>query len=1048
MPQYLRPTQDIVSGGWIPSSGGYLYGTINESIMDNNVYNTSSTNPTSDISAFKLDSGLNPVPVLTGYTYRYTYRKSNTKTRPINVSAALYDSGVLIREDIQNDVSNTWSSGEIKLSIDEVNQINDFKNLSFKTEAFNNSLNDGLLYYWDLDETGTLKKDHINSANLDMYNLSVPPSISTSGILDGNAVRFTGSYYFRSTGYLPLYPTSSFSFSFWTYFNNLPTCGLISAEDQNDYCLNVYINSNLINHRINNAGATGCICEIPLTGLLNRWNHVFGYLDKERNIVGISINNSIDDTAPITTFNNVDQTGVRFFVGSRSNGLIASSGVEISNVGIWNRVIDPDERTKLYNLGVGRKYPFADKYRNITDNLVAYWKLDETAGTRYDSWGDYHLTDNNTVGYAKGLQGNCAQFDMAANEYLSIANTNLFAWEGNPTWTMTAWIMMNDTGTDQFLITNVSNPDGCPRFSYNATTPPRSFYFSAHGNSAGITGLQTGTWYFVAMKDEKGFHYIKCNNDSWVGPVPNVDPVFTGLTTFGLGLGYWGAVGFSGKMEDVMVWKNRILTDSEISGLYNYGLGKKINLNNPEKTNLRQGLVSYWPLDEVSGIRKDIIRGNNLIPYAIAPYNIDPPTTSGLFGRAIRFTGAANVLTGEYLNPYLNITGHKSFTWTYWLNINKDTGLYNWYFIGFPNQLFRINASQPPYYVENDGINSFTAMSTEINLSGWNFITCSYDAFLGKTFYKLNNGPKYQYGPIKFMNTGDWSVWDNAAPSPNKMTLNSYAQVYPKSGDLSHLAFWDRCLSEYELNLLYNGGTGLVYPFDKQLSTLNDGILAHWKLDELGGTRYDSARNNHLTDNNTVMAQSGRLGNSAFFDSINTESLSLANANKIPMSTFSRGLSFSYWMNANVQTGVNQTMLRIDTLYRIAVVSMLNYDFYGGQPNRISAMVDNSYVSIPFSGQSGWVHVVATVGDANSTTKLHINGQLLETAPGTRVVGANQNENIDNLYIGNNLYGGQSFSGNLDSFSLWNRELTSGEVKELYNNGLGLDYPFYKTGIY
>ena len=58
----------------------------------------------------------------------------------------------------------------------------------------------------------------------------------------------------------------------------------------------------------------------------------------------------------------------------------------------------------------------------LPTNLIAYWKLDEASGTRNDSKGANHLTDNNTVTQAVGKVGNAAQFTLANSEYLSIAD--------------------------------------------------------------------------------------------------------------------------------------------------------------------------------------------------------------------------------------------------------------------------------------------------------------------------------------------------------------------------------------------------------------------------------------------------------------------------------------------------------------------------------------------------------------------------------------------------------------------------------------------------
>lgn|SRR5574341_144440 len=73
-------------------------------------------------------------------------------------------------------------------------------------------------------------------------------------------------------------------------------------------------------------------------------------------------------------------------------------------------------------------------HATLANNLVSYWKLDETSGTRNDAHGTNHLTDNNTVGFAAGVSGNAATFVRANSEYLSRA-----AVTGFTTWTIDCW---------------------------------------------------------------------------------------------------------------------------------------------------------------------------------------------------------------------------------------------------------------------------------------------------------------------------------------------------------------------------------------------------------------------------------------------------------------------------------------------------------------------------------------------------------------------------------------------------------------------------------
>ena len=52
----------------------------------------------------------------------------------------------------------------------------------------------------------------------------------------------------------------------------------------------------------------------------------------------------------------------------------------------------------------------------LTDNLIAFWQLEEASGVRYDSEGSNNLTDNNTVTSATGVVGDAAQFTRSNSE--------------------------------------------------------------------------------------------------------------------------------------------------------------------------------------------------------------------------------------------------------------------------------------------------------------------------------------------------------------------------------------------------------------------------------------------------------------------------------------------------------------------------------------------------------------------------------------------------------------------------------------------------------
>ena len=60
----------------------------------------------------------------------------------------------------------------------------------------------------------------------------------------------------------------------------------------------------------------------------------------------------------------------------------------------------------------------------LLTNLTAWWNFDEESGIRYDSYNTHDLTDNGTVLYAAGKQGNAADFESSvAGEYLGRTTT-------------------------------------------------------------------------------------------------------------------------------------------------------------------------------------------------------------------------------------------------------------------------------------------------------------------------------------------------------------------------------------------------------------------------------------------------------------------------------------------------------------------------------------------------------------------------------------------------------------------------------------------------
>lgn len=89
-------------------------------------------------------------------------------------------------------------------------------------------------------------------------------------------------------------------------------------------------------------------------------------------------------------------------------------------------------------------------------------------------------------------------------------------------------------------------------------------------------------------------------------------------------------------------------------------------------------------------------------------------------------------------------------------------------------------------------------------------------------------------------------------------------------------------------------------------------------------------------------------------------------------------------------------------------------------------------------GTGVWKHVIFT---RNGTTqKIYIDG-VSDTLESNVTNAADIDYNTDDLWIGQR-NGGLRFNGRLDMWGLWDVELSSSEVSELYNTGTGTEYPF------
>lgn len=223
---------------------------------------------------------------------------------------------------------------------------------------------------------------------------------------------------------------------------------------------------------------------------------------------------------------------------------------------------------------------------SLKQNLISWWKLDEQSGTRNDAHGTNHLSDNNTVLYAAGKQGDAADFEKSNSEFLSIANNASLNTGGHTDFTFACWVRFESapTGGDDMVF--------AAKFDYALETSEEwvidlygdGFFYltvlSGTGDFLFVPGpaATINTWYFVVAWHDATADTINIQvNNGSVASVANANgiktgstvPLYLGAVKDGAGVTY----PHDGLIDEAAFWK-RVLTADERTWLYNSGNGR------------------------------------------------------------------------------------------------------------------------------------------------------------------------------------------------------------------------------------------------------------------------------------------------------------------------------------------------------------------------------------------------------------------------------------------------------------------------------------------
>lgn len=231
----------------------------------------------------------------------------------------------------------------------------------------------------------------------------------------------------------------------------------------------------------------------------------------------------------------------------------------------------------------------------------------------------------------------------------------------------------------------------------------------------------------------------------------------------------------------------------------------------------------------------------------------------------------------------------------------------------------------------------------------------------------------------------------------------------------------------------------------------------YWKFDESSGNAVDSSGNgNTLTPINTPTFVSGKVNNAANFVRASEQYFSITDANQTGLD-ITGDISISLWVNLASQPS--------DQVYEFCNKSNESGDerafsyyyrdsggkkyvrFVVGAKNGVRG---NDLYDIPLElPTGGWTHIIMTWDASAHTASLYKDGSLVGTSTGT-LGSTDIYESTSNFQIGvywdptMDVY--HPMDGMLDEFMIWDRVITSHEVRTYYNSVIlpnGLSFPAF-----
>lgn len=533
---------------------------------------------------------------------------------------------------------------------------------------------------------------------------------------------------------------------------------------------------------------------------------------------------------------------------------------------------------------------------DIPTNLQGFWKLDEASGTRADSSGNGNtLTDNNTVGSTGENYWdteNSADFENSNTEYLSITDGAQTGLDMTGSFTMAAWIKLEDTGS--WIIAGKTNGTTGYAFGFSAGT-----FRGEIGNASRVTGssLAINKWYHVAFiydhTNATVSLYVNGKLDTeasasyGTAPGDTAHSLFVGCADYPCS----GTFAFDGLIKDLAIW-SAALSPSQINSLA-MGINVTTDVLRSNTTTVPTP-TSFWKLNEISDRTNAETRNDSVSTNHLTDENTT--TTAGGYQEAsgADFEDANNekLSISDGSQTGLDTTG------SYSLSVfakHESSGVHT-FFSKWGNAApdgYMLQCSLTAcnlYHNAGSAVASITYPVAQAT-NTWYHYGVVYDTTANTVKWYLDG---------KLIET-DSSVTTDPANADDSFFLGCQGTTTTTcetsndmDGVLADASIWiGTTLSDVNMASIASG-----------IPLQRTGLISYWKMDDASGNATDSIDSNTLTETSgTIDSVSGQVGSARDFESGDTEYFTITDGAQVGLEPLQQETIMMWWKPESVGTG-------------------------------------------------------------------------------------------------------------------------------------------------